>query len=158
MAFSVHEVVRVACVSCTGVDSTTLQTSHNNDFVNAKSHAREKWGGETWWGPCQIYTGKTKKKTQKEKQQQQKKQGRLNFCPALLFECLELTNIQIAITRNGGGQKVKIDEVLSSCFYSDYKQGRHASIPEVPKMLKNSVCALWFEYVKKKQQQTNKKS
>lgn len=26
---------------------------------------------------------------------------------ALLFECLELTNIRIAITCNGGGQKVK---------------------------------------------------
>ena len=56
----------------------------------------------------------------------------------------------------------EIDEVLSSCFNSDYKQGTHAhaSIPEVPKMLKNSICALWFEYVKKQQQQeqqTNKK-
>ena len=54
----------------------------------------------------------------------------------------------------------EIDEVLSSCFNADYKQGTHAhaSIPEVPKMLKNSNCAFWFEYVKKKQQQqqTNK--
>ena len=115
-------------------------------------------GGREMVGTVLDLHWENEKKTQKEKQQQKKKQGRLNFCPALLFECLELTNIQIAITRNGGGQKVKIDEVLSSCFYSDYKQGRHASIPEVPKMLKNSVCALWFEYVKKKQQQTNKKS
>ena len=50
----------------------------------------------------------------------------------------------------------EIDEVWSSCFNSDYKQGRHASIPEVPKMLKNSICSLWFEYVKKKQQQQQK--
>ena len=36
-----------------------------------------------------------------------KKQGRMYFCPALLFECLELTNILTAITCNGGAQKVK---------------------------------------------------
>lgn len=116
MAFSVHEVIRVACVSCTGVDSTTLQTSHNNDFVNAKSHGREKWwgekwGGEKWWGEkwgernggdrVRFTLGKPKNNNNK------KKQGRLEFCPALLFECLELTNILIAITCNGGGQKVK---------------------------------------------------
>ena len=71
MAFSVHEVVRVACVSCTGVDSTTLQTSHNNDFVNAKSHAREKWGERHGGDRVRFTLGKRK----------QKKQGRLDFFP-----------------------------------------------------------------------------
>ena len=42
-----------------------------------------------------------------ENEKKKKKQGRMYFCPALLFECLELTNILIAITCNGGGQKVK---------------------------------------------------
>ena len=42
-AFSVFEVVRVACLSLTKFvlcpQSTTRQTSHVNDFVNAKSRA-----------------------------------------------------------------------------------------------------------------------
>ena len=90
----------MACVSCTGVDSTTLQTSHNNDFVHAKSHAREKCGERNGGDRVRITLGKRKQKNKK-------KQERLDFCPALLFECLELTNILIAITCNGGGQKVK---------------------------------------------------
>ena len=97
MAFSVYEVIRVACVSCTGVDSTTLQTSHNNDFVNAKSHARQKWGERNVGDRVRFTLGKRKKKTGETE---------LLF-RALLFECLELTNIRIAITYNGGGQKVK---------------------------------------------------
>ena len=51
MAFRVNEVIRVACQSHSwfvlytlgGVNKlTTRQTSHTNDFVNAKSHARKK--------------------------------------------------------------------------------------------------------------------
>ena len=98
MAFSVYEVIRVACVSCTGVDSTTLQTSHNNDFVNAKSHARQKWGERNVGDRVRFTLGKRKKKKTGETE--------LLF-RALLFECLELTNTRIAITCNGGGQKVK---------------------------------------------------
>ena len=105
MAFSVHEVIRVACVSCTGVDSTTLQTSHNNDFVNAKSHGREKWGERNGGDRVRFTLGRPKNNNNNNNNK--KKQGRLDFFPALLFECLELTNIRIAITCNGGGQKVK---------------------------------------------------
>ena len=70
MAFSVFEVIRVACVSCTGVDSTTLQTSHNNDFVNAKSNAREKWGREMVGNVLDLHW---------ESEQQQKKTGETEF-------------------------------------------------------------------------------
>ena len=105
MAFSVYEVIRVACVSCTGFDSTTLQTSHNNDFVNAKSHAREKWGERNGGDRVRFTLGKRKKNKTKQKKKTKTKQGRLNFFPALLFECLELTNIQIAITCSGGERK-----------------------------------------------------
>ena len=53
MAFSVNEVACVACQSRSwfvlfaqekrgGNKTTTRQTSHANDFVNAKGHAREK--------------------------------------------------------------------------------------------------------------------
>ena len=41
MAFSVYEVVHVACLS-RGWFATSPKTSHANDFVNAKSHGREK--------------------------------------------------------------------------------------------------------------------
>ena len=41
MAFTVSEVIRVACLSCSWyVYAPTRQTSHMNDFVNGKSHAR----------------------------------------------------------------------------------------------------------------------
>ena len=48
MVFSVYEVVRVACLSrrlffITGRKQTSYATDeHANDFLNAKSHAREK--------------------------------------------------------------------------------------------------------------------
>ena len=42
MGFSVHEVIRVSCLSRDVNKPTTRQTRHANDFVNAKSHAREK--------------------------------------------------------------------------------------------------------------------
>ena len=41
MAFTVSEVIRVACLSCSWyVYAPTRQTSHVNVFVNGKSHAR----------------------------------------------------------------------------------------------------------------------
>ena len=42
MGFSVHEVIRVSCLSRDVNKPTTRQTRHANDFVNAKSHARER--------------------------------------------------------------------------------------------------------------------
>ena len=53
MAFSVYEVIRLACLCVVGLSEvcprsrgvnkpTMRQASHANDFVNAKSHAREK--------------------------------------------------------------------------------------------------------------------
>ena len=53
MAFSVYEVIRLACLCVVGLSGvcprsrgvnkpTMRQASHANDFVNAKSHAREK--------------------------------------------------------------------------------------------------------------------
>ena len=65
MALSVNKVIRVACQShswfvlCTlgGVNKlTTRQTSHANDFVNAKSHAREKplLAGYEKWKPKTV--------------------------------------------------------------------------------------------------------
>lgn len=61
----------------------------------------EKWGERNGGDRVRFTLGKPNNNNNK------KKQGRLEFCPALLFECLELTNILIAITCNGGGQKVK---------------------------------------------------
>ena len=50
MAFNVYEVVQVACQSKTNV----RLTSDANDFVNAKSHAREKplLGGQVFRLSC----------------------------------------------------------------------------------------------------------
>ena len=79
MAFSVYEVIRVACVSCTGFDSTTLQTSHNNDFVNAKSHAREKWGERNGGDRVRFTLGKRKKKQNKTKKKNKNKTGETEF-------------------------------------------------------------------------------
>ena len=66
MAFSVNEVVRVACQSHSwfvlytlgGVSKlATRQMSHTNDFVNAKSHAREEslLTGYEKWKPTLVY-------------------------------------------------------------------------------------------------------
>ena len=66
MAFSVNEDVRVACQSHSwfvlytlgGVSKlATRQTSHTNDFVNAKSHAREEslLTGYEKWKPTLVY-------------------------------------------------------------------------------------------------------
>ena len=40
MALSIYDVICVACLSVN--KPTTWQTSHENDFVNTKSHAGEK--------------------------------------------------------------------------------------------------------------------
>ena len=42
MAFSVYEVIRVSCLSRSWFVYVTRQTRNANDFVNAKTHAREK--------------------------------------------------------------------------------------------------------------------
>ena len=47
MAFSIYKVIRVGCLLRSfmprGVNKPTVrQTSHANEFVNPKSHAREK--------------------------------------------------------------------------------------------------------------------
>ena len=68
MAFSVNEVVHVACQSHSwfvlytlamgGVSKlATRQMSHTNDFVNAKSHAREEslLTGYEKWKPMLVY-------------------------------------------------------------------------------------------------------
>ena len=66
MAFSINEVVCVACQSHSwfvlytlgGVNKLTMrQPSHTNDFVNAKSHAREKslLAGYEKWKPTPVY-------------------------------------------------------------------------------------------------------
>ena len=66
MAFSVNEDVRVACQSHSwfvlytlgGVSKLAMrQTSHTNDFVNAKSHAREEslLTGYKKWKPTLVY-------------------------------------------------------------------------------------------------------
>ena len=66
MAFSINEVIHVACQSHSwfvlytlgGVNKpATPQTSHTNDFVNAKSHAREKslLTGYEKWKPTLVY-------------------------------------------------------------------------------------------------------
>ena len=64
---------------------------------------QERNGGREMVGTVLDLHWKNEKKQNKTK----KKQGRLDFCRALLFECPELTNILVAITCNGGGQKVK---------------------------------------------------
>ena len=67
----------------------------------------ERNGGREMVGTVLDLHWEDEKKKNNNNNNNKKKQGRLDFCPALLFECLELTNIRIAITCNGGGQKVK---------------------------------------------------
>ena len=66
MAFSVNEVVHVACQSHSwfvlytlgGVSKLAMQqASHTNDFVNAKSHASEEslLTGYEKWKPMLVY-------------------------------------------------------------------------------------------------------
>ena len=42
MAFSIYDIIRMACLSLSINKPTTQQTSQANEFVNTKSHAREK--------------------------------------------------------------------------------------------------------------------